>query len=134
MGLVALGNKSDRALDEMFTYAQETEHEKIIRGLAMGMALVCYGREDEAEDIIQKMSQSKEPILRYGAMYAVALAYCGTADNKAIRHLLHMAVSDVSDDVRRAAVIALGFVLFRHPKQVPKIVALSADSCFPHVR
>mmetsp|Transcript_3610 Transcript_3610/g.10844 ORF Transcript_3610/g.10844 Transcript_3610/m.10844 type:complete len:1016 (+) Transcript_3610:101-3148(+) len=134
MGLVCIGSGSEKALEVMFQYAQETEHEKIIRGLAMGMALICYGREDEAEDIINKMSDSKEPILRYGAMYAVAMAYAGTADNKAIRHLLHMAVSDVSDDVRRAAVIALGFVLFRHPKQVPKIIDLSADSCFPHVR
>jgi hypothetical protein len=46
-------------------------------------------------------------------MYTIALAYCGTASNKAIRRLLHVAVSDVSDDVRRAAVTALGFVLLR---------------------
>uniref|UniRef100_A0A7S2ZZS4 26S proteasome regulatory subunit RPN2 C-terminal domain-containing protein n=4 Tax=Rhodosorus marinus TaxID=101924 RepID=A0A7S2ZZS4_9RHOD len=134
MGLVSIGNGSEKALEEMLTYAEETEHEKIIRGLALGMALTCYGREDDAEEIIETMSSSKEPILRYGAMYAVAMAYCGTADNKAIRKLLYTAVTDVSDDVRRAAVICLGFVLFRHPKQVPKIVALSADSCFPHVR
>jgi hypothetical protein len=36
-------------------------------------------------------------------MYAIAMAYCGTADNESIRKLLHVAVSDVSDDVRRAA-------------------------------
>ena len=36
----------------------------------------------------------------------------------AIRKLLHVAVSDVSDDVRRAAVIALGFLLFNEPEQV----------------
>jgi len=41
------------------------------------------------------------------------MAYAGTADNKAIRKLLHYAVDDVSDDVRRAAVISLAFVLYR---------------------
>jgi 26S proteasome regulatory subunit N2 len=41
-------------------------------------------------------------------MYAIAMAYCGTADNESIRKLLHVAVSDVSDDVRRAAVTSLG--------------------------
>jgi 26S proteasome regulatory subunit N2 len=37
-------------------------------------------------------------------MFTIALAYCATANNSAIRRLLHVAVSDVSDDVRRAAV------------------------------
>jgi len=48
--------------------------------------------------------------------------------------LLHIAVSDVSDDVRRAAVTALGFVLSRQPEQCPKVVSLLAESYNPHVR
>jgi 26S proteasome regulatory subunit N2 len=46
-------------------------------------------------------------------MYTIGLAYCGTSNNGAIRKLLHVAVSDVSDDVRRAAVTNIGFLLFR---------------------
>ncbi|PXF44863.1 26S proteasome non-ATPase regulatory subunit 1-like [Gracilariopsis chorda] len=134
MGLIALGSGSEEVCNEMYAYAEETEHQKIIRGLALGIALVNYGREDEAMPMIKKMLADNEPIMRYGAMYAVALAYCGTADNNAIRMLLHSAVSDVSDDVRRAAVIALGFVLFKHPKLLPNIVSLLAESCHAHVR
>jgi 26S proteasome regulatory subunit N2 len=77
---------------------------------------------------------SQDPILRYGGIYTVALAYCGTGNNKAIRRLLHVAVSDVNDDVRRAAVTALGFILFRTPKQVPRIVQLLSESYNPNVR
>ena len=62
------------------------------------------------------------------------MAYCGTGNNKAIRRLLHVAVSDVNDDVRRAAVTALGFILFRTPKQVPRIVQLLSESYNPNVR
>ena len=62
------------------------------------------------------------------------MAYAGTANNKAIRRLLHFAVSDVNDDVRRAAVTSLGFLLFKKPSQVPKIVQLLAESYNPHVR
>jgi len=64
----------------------------------------------------------------------IGLAYCGTANNHAISRLLHIAVSDVSNDVRRAAVIAIGFVLFRRPSEVPKLVSLLAESYNPHVR
>lgn len=64
------------------------------------------------------MITDKDHIIRYGGMFAIALAYVGTASNGAIQKLLHIAVSDVSDDVRRAAVSALGFVLLRNPEQV----------------
>lgn len=67
-------------------------------------------------------------------MFTIALAYAGTGNNQAIRRLLHVAVSDVNDDVRRAAVMALGFVLFRNYTQVPRIVQLLAESYNPHVR
>lgn len=134
IGLVMLGTASQKAIEEMIAYAHETQHEKIIRGLAVGVALVMYGREEEADVLIEQLLLDKDPILRYGAMYTVGLAYCGTANNDAIRKLLHIAVSDVSDDVRRAAVTALGFVLCKQPEQCPKVVQLLAESFNPHVR
>ncbi|GLU08711.1 hypothetical protein SLE2022_256080 [Rubroshorea leprosula] len=133
MGLLMVGTASERA-SEMLTYAHETQHEKIIRGLALGIALTVYGREEEADTLIEQMTRDQDPILRYGGMYALALAYSGTANNKAIRQLLHFAVSDVSDDVRRTAVLALGFVLYSEPEQMPRIVSLLSESYNPHVR
>jgi len=67
-------------------------------------------------------------------MYTIAVAYCGTGNNAAIRKLLHVAVSDVNEDVRRAAVTGLGFLLFRTPDQCPSVVSLLAESYNPHVR
>ncbi|KAG0327315.1 proteasome regulatory particle base subunit [Dissophora globulifera] len=134
MGMVMLGTASEKALDEMLQYAHETQHEKIIRGLAVGISLVMYGKEDAADALIEQLAADKDPIMRYGGMYTIAMAYCGTGSNKAIRRLLHVAVSDVNDDVRRAAVTALGFILFRSYKQVPRIVQLLSESYNPHVR
>ncbi|OTF79211.1 hypothetical protein BLA29_008479, partial [Euroglyphus maynei] len=67
-------------------------------------------------------------------MHTIAMAYCGTGNNKAIEKLLHVAVSDVNNDVRRAAVEALGFLLFRTPEQCPSVVSLLSESFNPHVR
>merc|ERR1712080_254597 len=61
-------------------------------------------------------------------------AYVASSNNNAIKRLLHISVSDVSDDVRRAAVTALGFVLCKEPSRVPEIVSLLAESYNPHVR
>lgn len=133
MGLIMAGSASDKAT-EMLAYAHDTQHEKIIRGLALGLALISYGREEGAETLIEQMSRDQDPILRYGAMYVIGLAYRGTDNNAAVQKLLHFAVTDVSDDVRRAAVTCLGFVLMNVPEQCPAIVALLAESFNPHVR
>jgi len=119
---------------EMLQYARETQHEKIIRGLAIGVAFIFYGRQEEADETIKLLLAEKDPILRYGGVYTLALAYAGTSNNSAVRQLLHIAVSDTSDDVRRAAVTSLAFLLFKNPGQVPRIVQLLSESYNPHVR
>lgn len=103
---------------EMVDHARETSHEKITRGLAEGIAIAMYGQADQAEDLITELLADKNAILRRCGMYTIAMAYCGTASTSAMRRLLHIAVSDVDNDVRRAAVEALGFLLFRSPDQV----------------
>lgn len=134
MGLVMLGTGNIKALEDMIQYAHDTQHEKIVRGLAMGMALVMYARQEAADELINGLLDDPDPTLRYGGIMTIALAYCGTGSNKAVRRLLHVAVSDVSDDVRRVAVMSLGFVLFRKPGSVPRMVELLAESYNPHVR
>ncbi|CAK7234754.1 proteasome regulatory particle base subunit [Sporothrix bragantina] len=134
MGLIMLGTGNAAALQAMFAYAHDTSHEKIIRGCALGMALIMYGRQEGADSMIEALLNDPDPTLRYGGILTVALAYCGTGSNKAIRKLLHTAVSDTSDDVRRIAVMSVGFILFRKPGSVPRMVELLSESYNPHVR
>lgn len=134
MGLIMLGTGNIKALEDMITYAHDTQHEKIVRGLAVGMALIMYGRQEGADELIEGLLNDPDPTLRYGGIMTVAMAYCGTGSNKAVRKLLHVAVSDVNDDVRRIAVMSLGFILFRKPGSVPRMVELLSESYNPHVR
>eukprot|EP01126_Amoeba_proteus_P011685 TRINITY_DN1475_c0_g1_i15.p1 TRINITY_DN1475_c0_g1~~TRINITY_DN1475_c0_g1_i15.p1 ORF type:complete len:899 (-),score=231.35 TRINITY_DN1475_c0_g1_i15:56-2752(-) len=133
MGLIMLGTPTPNA-SELLNFAHQTQHEKVIRALGLGLGFTMYGLEEKADTMIESLTGDKDPVLRYSGQFTIALAYCGTANNSAIRKLLHVAVSDVSDDVRRAAVISLGFVLFRQPEQVPRLVSLLAESYNPHVR
>lgn len=134
MGLIMLGTGNVKALEDMIQYAHDTQHEKIVRGLALGMGLIMYGRQEAADVMVNGLLDDPDPILRYGGIQTLALAYCGTGSNKAVRKLLHVAVSDVSDDVRRVAVMSLGFILFRKPNSVPRMVELLSESYNPHVR
>ncbi|VEU21992.1 DEKNAAC102970 [Brettanomyces naardenensis] len=134
MGLVMLGSGNTEAIHDMYTYAQETQHETIVRGLVVGIALICCGKEDAAEPIISQLLSHQDANLRYGGCFTLALAYCGTSNKTAIRRLLHIGVSDSSDNVRRVAVMGLGFVLLLDYQSVPTVVELLSQSHNAHVR
>ncbi len=115
MGLVMLGSGDQSVIEELLTHAYDSKHEKIIRSIGLALAMLMYGKEDNADTLIEQMVRSKDSIIRYGAMFAIGLAYAGTANNSAVQKLLGYAVSDVSDDVKRAALMNMGFLLFNQP-------------------
>ena len=59
MGLIMLGTADATSADEMLQYARETQHEKIIRGLAIGLALIFYGRQEEADEMVKSLMVEK---------------------------------------------------------------------------
>ncbi|CAJ0762218.1 15920_t:CDS:2, partial [Entrophospora sp. SA101] len=59
MGLVMLGTANEKAIDEMLQYANDTQHEKILRGLAIGIALIMYGKEEAADSLIEQLISNK---------------------------------------------------------------------------
>lgn len=134
MGLVMLGSAEEKVIEEIITHANESQHEKIIRSLSISLALLMYGKEDNADTLIEQMVRSKDSIMRYGAMFAIGCAYAGTQNNTAVQKLLHYAVSDVSDDVKRAALTNLGFLLFGKPEKIPELLKQLAESYNPHLR
>lgn len=129
-----VADEAGSAAAELLAQAHDTAHEKTIRGIGMALALQCYGHEEGADALISQLAGDKDAVLRYGGMFALALAYAGTGSNAAVRQALHVAVTDVSDDVRRAAVLSLGFILCRAGREVPHLVAQLAESYNPHVR
>ena len=54
-----------------------------------------YARMEEADALIESLMQDKDHNLRQSGMYTVAMAYCGTGNNKAIKRLLHVAVRSI---------------------------------------
>jgi len=81
MGMVLVGSgagnassssSGDKELGEIVaklrSYSRETHHEKIIRGIAMCLALVNFGQEENADATIKKeMHSDRDPIIRCGA-------------------------------------------------------------------
>uniref|UniRef100_A0A0N4ZZ09 26S proteasome non-ATPase regulatory subunit 1 n=1 Tax=Parastrongyloides trichosuri TaxID=131310 RepID=A0A0N4ZZ09_PARTI len=120
MGLIMCGSLNNTCYNEMVLYAQDTQHDKIQRGLRNGIALMAYGRAEEADNWINELLEHKSnAILRQTGVCALALAYAGTSKASMVRRLLAKVASDPNQDVKRFAVIAIGFVLCNHRNNVP---------------
>lgn len=78
---------------KILLYSPLLGHEKILRGLAVGISLTMFNRLEESDALVTSLSNDKDPVLRRSGMYTIAMAYCGTGNNQAIRKLLHVAVS-----------------------------------------
>lgn len=61
MGLVHMGSGDGNVVQSMLAYAKETQHDKIIRGLALGIALAMYNMEQNADVVIDQLCLEKVP-------------------------------------------------------------------------
>lgn len=82
--------------------------------------------------MVEQPVAKKGAILGCDSVYTLALAYAGTSHNSAICWLLHVAVSDTSDNVCRTAVTS-AFLPFENAVQVLRIVQLLSGDYNPHV-
>jgi len=51
----------------------------------VGLALMMYGKQDDADTLIAELSNDKDAILRMGAVHMIATAYVGTGANRIIK-------------------------------------------------
>ena len=80
------------------------------------------------------MLGEQDAIIRQGGAFGIGMAYCGSSNLSAVKRLLHIISTDVSDDVKRAAVMSLGFVFINNPNGLPAILSLLIQSYNPHIR
>ncbi|MEN2499737.1 MAG: proteasome regulatory particle base subunit, partial [Marteilia pararefringens] len=126
VGLVAAGglDQFEDEFKELQEFSLQTSHEKIMLGCGLGQAMiVCLNPplNDSVDHVMQfgensnldRIINNIEPSIRLGAVNCIAMAYAGTCNCNAIRLLLNLISDDVSDMVKRGAVIALGFIFLR---------------------
>ncbi|KAI6205171.1 26S proteasome non-ATPase regulatory subunit 1 [Aphelenchoides besseyi] len=135
MGLVMTASMNAQAFNDMKTYVTETQHDKIQRGLRTGIALLAYGRMEEAEPWANELLENKSnAILRQTGVCMLALAYAGSGKADVVRRLLSKVAADPNHDVKRFAVMAVGFVLSNDPEQCLNYTGMLVEHFNGHVR
>ena len=82
IGLLLLGMSDSpiakENIPELLTWAHNTTHEKVVRAVSLAIAMMVYGKEEGGDPIIEQLVRDRDPIIRYGGMFAIAMSYCGT--------------------------------------------------------
>ena len=134
MGLIMMGSGNFEVVNEMMEFAQTTIHERVRRGMGIGIALTMLGMQDKADNIIDIMLKDPLNEMKYGGVYTIAMAYLGTANQNAVSKLLQVTMTERNEDVKRAAVSCIGFVLNKRLDDLCRTLLLLIDSYNPHVR
>lgn len=128
IGLVYAGSGKDTVLSELLHYAEESDHEKILRSICMSIGIVNF--EQPSKEFLENLEAN--PKLKLAVPMYLAMAYFKTSSHEAIRKLLQSA-NDISNEVKRAAVIALGFVMYHDPHLV-QLIQMMIYSYNPSIR
>lgn len=92
----------------LYTIANETEHERLSRSCGIALALLAI--QTHTIDIyVNNMVVHRSDVLRYSGCFCIGAAFAGTSNLNTIT-LLSSLMNDSSEDVKRACILALGFV------------------------
>ncbi|WKY06338.1 hypothetical protein Q1695_006496 [Nippostrongylus brasiliensis] len=135
MGLVMVGSLNSPAFQDMVQYTCDTQHDKIQRGLRTGIALLAYGRQDEAESYISQLVDVKSnAMLRSTGVAMMSMAYVGSGRANVVSRLLEKVATDPNNDVKRFAVMGIGFLLSNSPSICKDYVGMLVEHFNSHVR
>lgn len=64
IGLLMAGSRNGNVINDILEYAHETKHEKIIRSIALSLAIIMFNAEEKADGLIEEMCNDKDGIMR----------------------------------------------------------------------
>ncbi len=150
MGLVMMGRAAPAIKEEMWVYAQETRHEKIIRGLSLGLAFLFYGRQEEADATVREMLEFK---VRFCASCYESSSHIPRTPSSVTEACTRLRLpmqgpriilpsANCCTSLSPIPLMTLGVLLSlryrsycsKTPTQVPRMVQLLSESYNPHVR
>lgn len=117
----AMSDDVRELLDELVSWARESQHERAQRGISMAIAMILYGSGSDGIAFLDDEAHLLDPIqtpqapLRYGSCWALAMCVAkdiNTTTTTVPQRLMRIAIGgDPSDEVKRASVMSLAFIM-----------------------
>ncbi len=134
IGLVFLGLPCKNLLKELLYLIYETENEKTLNGLMFGISLLFFETKGESETFFYKFIEEKDPNFRRCAILIYSLAYSKTGNFRILNIFLKILTSDPDNNVKKSAIIGIGFLFYSKFNMVEKIFEKLAQHYNPFIR
>jgi len=128
LGLVFAGSNNESIISELIATAADSEHEKIIRSVCISIGLISF--QSPSLEFLENLEAN--PIIKLAVPFYLACAYFKSANPMVVRKLLKLS-NDISNEVKRAAIMALGFVLYQDEKLI-SVIKMLLYSYNPYIR
>lgn len=128
LGLVFAGTNNESIISELIAIASESEHEKVIRSVCISIGLISF--QSPSTEFLQNLEDN--PTIKLAVPFYLACAYFKTSNPSVVRRLLKLS-NDINNEVKRAAIIALGFVLYQDDKLI-SVIKMLLYSYNPYIR
>lgn len=134
LNLVKATHYSKDYVEEMINLCQNNPHDKIARAAIGTIGLTAINSNADISNEYNLMIVHKDPHIRLGAVGLLSLRYFATGDSGTINELLKLAATDLSNDVRRMAVIGLAFVLIKKRPRAFLLLKMLSTSYNAYIR
>lgn len=121
-------------IEEMINLCQNNPHDKIARASIGTIGLTAINSTADVSNEYNKMIVNKDHYIRLGAVSIITLRNFATANTSVINELLRISATDLSNDVRRLAVIGLAFVLIKKKPKAYVLLKMLSSSYNPYIR
>lgn len=121
-------------VENLINTSRNNPHDRIARSVMIGLGLMGLGQRKKVFLTFEKLMKESDSLLRFGAVNMLGMAFINTSDNEILNQLLQVAATDLSNDVRRSAVIALTFVMLSNRTKALTLLTMLANSYNDYVR
>ena len=128
LGLTFAGTNNEAILSDLIAIAQDTDHEKTLRSICMAIGIVSFG--SPSLDFLEYIEQN--PNLKWAVPNYLASTYFKSSNPTIVRKLLQLS-NVISNEVKRASIIAMGFVMY-HDEKLVDIIKMLLYSYNPFIR
>lgn len=134
LGLIKATHFENQTVETLINISRNNPHDRIARSMMCSMGLLALGNRDKVMNVFNDLIKEKDEVLRMGAVNVLGMAYFDTCENKVISLLLQIAATDLSNDVRRASVLALCFVMYSRKSKAFSLLEMLSKSYNEYVR
>ncbi len=134
LGLIKATHFDKDIVDIMINTSRNNQHDRIARSMMCSLGLMAFGNSNKVLSYFDSLIQEKDSLLRMGAVFMLSMAFFDSNNNDIVSKLLQIAATDLSNDVRRASVIGLSFVMLSKRKKAFVLLKMLSKSYNSFVR